>query len=294
VGAAGEAIRMWAPEAVADAIFATEVQPGWASFPKSHTEQPYTTVVSITTPTNNTERRLPLVVATYPKIQTLMGGDILVVAPRCQHFTDGTHEMNARIYQPDGSMRCEFCLGDGIEDVQVARDGRIWVGYFDEGIFGNFGWGNTGGAAPLGVAGLVCYDSRGSKLWEFEAPSGFEPIASCYALNVAHDAVWVCYYTEFPIMRVDSQLSVRAWNTTLSGQRELAVSGESVLVYGGYSENRTDCKLLRLRNGLAEQVAQVKLRLPNHVELDRSTVVGRDRVLHVFTGDEWYMFSPEG
>jgi hypothetical protein len=87
---------------------------------------------------------------------------------------------------------------------------------------------------------------------------------------------------------------VRAWNTTLSGQRELAVSGESVLVYGGYSENRTDCKLLRLRNGLAEQVAQVKLRLPNHVELDRSTVVGRDRVLHVFTGDEWYMFSPEG
>ncbi len=115
----------------------------------------------------------------------------------------------------------------------------------------------------------------------------------CYALNVATDAVWSCYYSGFPMVRIDSQRRVRAWGTALSGPRELAVSGDSVLVYGGYGEKETDCKLLRLREGQAEQTAEVNLRFPKCVELRQSTVVGRDKLLHVFTGDDWYMFSPE-
>jgi len=29
-----------------------------------------------------------------------------------------------------------FHAGDGIQDVEAAGDGTIWVGYFDEGVFG--------------------------------------------------------------------------------------------------------------------------------------------------------------
>jgi hypothetical protein len=58
--------------------------------------------------------------------------------------------------------------------------------------------------------------------------------------------VWSCYYSGFPIVHIDSQQRVRAWETELSGTRALAVSGESVLVYGGYGENVSGVKLFSL------------------------------------------------
>jgi hypothetical protein len=181
-------------------------------------------------------------------------------------------------------------LGDGIEHVQADRAGRLWVGYFDEGIFGNFGWGTPGGATPVGVAGFVCYDRYGSKLWEFQPPQEFERIADCYALNVAEESVWACYYMDFPIVRIDSQRRIKVWTTSLSGPRELAVSGDAVLAYGGYGEKRQDCELLRLMDAKAEHVARVALHLPHSLDPNGSKVIGRGPFLHVFTSDEWYVF----
>jgi hypothetical protein len=293
VGASGEAIRLWVNDGTTETVFATEKQPGGASFPKSHTKQAYSARALITTKWGTVDHELPFMAATFPQVQTLPGDDLLVVASRCQRFKDGTHEMNARVYSADGSIECEFCLGDGIEHLQADSEGRIWVGYFDEGIFGNNGWGSSGGAAPLGSAGLVCYDRRGNKVWAYDAPSGFDSMADCYALNVAKDGVWTCYYTEFPIVRIDSRFHGRGWGTTLRGARELAVSGDSVLVYGGYREHRTDCKLIRLGDREAEEVAEVQLHLPVEVKLQESTVIGRDGLLHVFAEDHWFMFTPE-
>jgi hypothetical protein len=272
-------------------VFGTEEQPGWATFPKTHTEESYVAKVSITTAKDTTVRDLPLVTATYPLVQTLPGDNILVVAPRCQRSSDGTHELNARVYRANGSIENEFCLGDGIGHVQADNAGHLWVGYFDEGIFGNFGWGNSNGATPIGVAGLACFDGRGKKLWEFEPPQGLDSIADCYAMNVGENEVWACYYTEFPLVCIDSRHRVTAWATALSGPRELAVSGESVLVYGGYGDKKTDCRLLRLRDGRTEEVAEVALRLPHGLDPKTCTVIGRGRLLHLFAADEWYMFS---
>jgi hypothetical protein len=231
--------------------------------------------------------------ATFPMVQTLPDGELLVVAPRCQRFKNGTHEMNAKVYDSNGTAKCEFCLGDGIEHTQADSDGHIWVGYFDEGIFGNYGWGGSGEAAPLGSAGLVCYDRRGNKIWGFDAPSGFDSMADCYALNVAKSGVWACYYTDFPFVCIDSSWHVRGWVTALSGVRAIAVSGNSVLAYGGYRENRAACRLLQFWDGEAEEVAEAQLRLPNGIEHHQCTVIGREGLLHVFTADEWYKFSPE-
>jgi len=290
IGAWGESIRLSVPAEMAEGVFGTVEQSGWASFPKTHTDQTYTATVSVTTATNTVVRQLPIITATYPIVQTLPEDNVLVVAPRCQRSRDGTHEQNAQVYRADGSLAAEFCLGDGIEHVQADKAGRLWVGYFDEGIFGNFGWGSGEGATPLGVAGLVCYDMRGKKLWEFQPPPGFEDVADCYALNVAEEAVWACYYTDFPIVLVDSLGHTKAWTTDLSGPRELAVSGDSVLVYGGYGKKQ-ECNLLRLRDGRAEHVAQVTLRLPHSLDPNAGKVIGRGNLLHLFTSDEWYVFS---
>lgn len=84
---------------------------------------------------------------------------------------------------------------------RAGRTGRtIWTGYFDEGVFGNFGWGRPDGPDPLGAAGIVAWSPTLNKVWELDADEGL--IADCYALNVAPDAVWACTYTDFPVIRI--------------------------------------------------------------------------------------------
>lgn len=292
IGAHGEAMRLFVPDEFAQALFATEVQPGWASFPKTHTEQSYSAIVSIVTGTIAMNITLPLLVATYPIVQTLPGNEILVVAPRCERAVDGTHEQNTRIYRLDGSLARQFCLGDGIEHVQADAAGNLWVGYSDEGVFGNLGWGASDkDSTPMGAAGLVCYDRYGRKLWQFKPPDGLEYICDCYAVNVTNGAVWACYYTDFPIVRIDRGKRVRAWITPLRGPRELAVSVDSVLAYGGYGDDKQACCLLKLREAHAERIADVNLILPEQIDLRELTVLGRGSALHAFAGDKWYTFN---
>lgn len=228
-------------------------------------------------------------VATFPNIEVLSQDEILIVAPRCSRLKDGSHELNANVYGVDGAHRRSFLLGDGIEHVQCDSSGNIWVGYFDEGIFGNFGWNQESGI--LGAAGLSCFSANGVKTWDFEPPHGFDSISDCYALNVTQHAVSVCYYTDFPIVRIDADYHVRAWKNEISGARTFAVDGDRVLLFGGYGDRRTSCALLDLNNDKADWVAEVTLAIPESVDLNQATVIGRGKELHVFSGDDWLRFS---
>jgi hypothetical protein len=282
---------MFAPEDAADAVFATTEQAGGARFPKTHTEKNYSARISISSPEGTSVWGLPTVTATFPIVQTLPAGEVLVVATRCQRQQDGKHDLNARVYRRDGSLSAEFCLGDGIEHVQTDDAGNIWAGYFDEGVFGNFGWGSAEGAQPIGRAGLVRFDRHGHKSWEYRPPESLDSICDCYALNVTSQGVWACYYTDFPLVRISAEGTVEWWETSLSGVTQIAISGSNLLAFGGYSDNRTDCQLLRLTPGLAETVADVRLCFDNDVHIENCTVIGRDSLLHVFTGADWYSFA---
>ena len=111
---------------------------------------------------------------------------------------------NARILDPKGQVLRSLDLGDASQHVQTSRDGRIWVGYFDEGVFGR----------GIGQSGLVCFDPMGRPIFryaELAAEHDLPHIADCYTLNVADDSVLVCYYTDFPLVRlVDFRLD-RVW-----------------------------------------------------------------------------------
>ena len=111
-------------------------------------------------------------------------GTLLLVQGRC--LKDGKYvERNARRYNPNGQLVAAFTLGDGIESVQVDDEDTIWVSYFDEGIFGSFGW-----EQPMGSEGLVAYTINGEKIW---GADGFG-IIDCYALNVAGSKEVNFYY----------------------------------------------------------------------------------------------------
>jgi hypothetical protein len=164
------------------------------------------------------------------------GAGWLVVAARCR---DG--EANARLFGEQGSMARMFCLGDGIKHVQCDGARGIWVGYFDEGVFGNQGWKpNTLLDAPM--LGINRFDENGLMTWAHTDPELYD----CYAMNVASDAVWACYYSNFPILRIDRDGRTQHWESDKAGAHFLAVDGEHAVLLSGYGEETRTGWLVRL------------------------------------------------
>jgi hypothetical protein len=100
-----------------------------------------------------------------------------------------------------------FDLGDGSQDLQTTLDGKIWVSYFDEGVFG-------GG---IGNQGLVCFDAAGVPVFrfaEFAEKHGLPMIYDCYAMNVASEnEIWLNYYTDFPLVRLRGFQLDQVWSS---------------------------------------------------------------------------------
>lgn len=124
-----------------------------------------------------------------------IGDDILLTGSRCMRYPDGRTEKNGVIVARDGEKLSELCFGDGIQELIVMEDGRIAAGYFDEGVFGNFGWDQ-----PVGACGLIVWDRDGNRVWENKK----YPIYDCYAMNVDEQgALWFYYYDEFQLVKTD-------------------------------------------------------------------------------------------
>ena len=100
----------------------------------------------------------------------------------------------------------EGVVGDGVEHMFTTSAGDIWVAYFDEGVFGNYGWGGPG-PTPIGAPGIVRFGADLSLRWSFPMNTS---MADCYAFNVDDHEIWACYYTEFPIARIADD-AVRHW-----------------------------------------------------------------------------------
>ena len=94
---------------------------------------------------------------------------------------------------------------------QTDEGSLIWVGWFDEGVFGNESWHVPGLERSPSSYGLVAFDDRGSPVRVVEgAPTGGE-IADCYALNVAGQTAWACTYVDFPISRSQGRSAISPW-----------------------------------------------------------------------------------
>jgi hypothetical protein len=78
-----------------------------------------------------------------------LGDEILLICARSRYKGPGDYDRNGRIYTRDGKFIRSILLGDDIRSVQSTSEGVIWACFFDEGIFGNFGWEDHVGAAGL-------------------------------------------------------------------------------------------------------------------------------------------------
>src|SRR3569832_2073348 len=150
---------------------------------------------------------LPPLDLTFPMVDVFPDGRVLVVGPRCSWRSETDFDRNGALSVPKTGAVSRILLGDGIENMSIDTRGRIWVGYFDEGVFGNFGWSDPG-PPPIGAAGRVCFDAAGTKLWEYDQHR--RPIDDCYALNVQGDNASVFTYADFPKNVISSDFE-RQW-----------------------------------------------------------------------------------
>lgn len=253
-------------------------QPGGASFAKTFPDEPQTyRVIGIS------DRGLTIDVLIEHErfnvhyVQPL-GNELLLACGRSHYKGPDDFERNGRVYTRDGRLSREFLLGDGIESVQTTIAGVIWTSFFDEGVFGNYGW-----ETPVGASGLVAWQPNGQKCFEFE-PGDLDSICDCYALNVSSDEdVWIYYYTEFPLVHLHNRKIQAVWEMPLSGSHAFAVSDGCALFRGGYDDGD--------RYHLFDLCEGRKPKLLTHLELqdERGSKLAADRV--VGRADRMYIIS---
>jgi hypothetical protein len=216
-------------------------------------------------------------------------------APTFSRFPDGRWlladsrsaegDRNARIYDPAGQQMAAFNLGDGIAQMFCAPDGTIWVGYFDEGI----GSGpNTDGSWPVSSSGLAQFDAAGSVLWGYNSDQRKSFISDCYALTLAGNTAWSCFYSNFPIIAVDKG-EVRQWQNSIGGANALAIEDGYALLAGGYDDQAGRVALLRLGANEVEKLGEIQIAV-----WPRGTpglMQGFGDTLHIVDGGIWCRLS---
>jgi hypothetical protein len=290
IGPAGEALTLWGPPDLKERVYARTVHPNGVSSAASQSAPWSARIVTTRPDGDSTVTGIGGLSLTYPHLQPLPGGRFLLAGTRCA-FRDGEAEHNAAIIGPDGAVICTGTLGDGINDVQTTPSGRIIVGYFDEGIFGNFGWGGPAGPEPIGASGIVEFDSDLRPVWSYPGSSEEAPwIADCYALNVTGEDIWASVYPDFPIARIgDGQISVWA-NDLAAGAHVILVAEKTIGWLGGYHVNGEMMTVGELADAASTPRGAHRIINQAAVSLAKSPAVcGRDSKLHQITDSgEWY------
>ncbi len=222
----------------------------------------------------------------HPLVQPLPEGEFLVVGARCAWSEDGP-EKNALVIDNDGEVKRTGTVGDGIQHMLVDAKAQIWIGYFDEGILGNFGWGGPG-PEPLGSAGIVRWSVNLEKSWEYQPVNDYW-FADCYALNVVSDRTWACPYMDFPIVEIEANSPSVHPTTNVTGPRGLLVAGEAVGLIGDY-EYGGSLLMGSMPDGLND-LKRGELRMPDGSAIPRCVLVCRDSVAHLFVGTDWFTFD---
>lgn len=222
-------------------------------------------------------------------VQPLPDSELLLACCRSYRRSPDDFDKNGLIYSRQGLLVREILLGDGIQRLQSTAQGLIWTGFFDEGVFGNYGWDE-----PIGASGLIAWNSLGEKQYEFEAIDGLRPMCDCYALNVvSDDEIWCYYYDTFPLVRIYRQQIDTFWNIPVSGSGAFAVASNLVLFRGGYNRCDTYHLLQLFPDKKAKELSQFQVQDENGISLKKSRVVSRGSSIYMLNDSRLYRLDTE-
>jgi hypothetical protein len=193
----------------------------------------------------------------------------------------GEDKPNARICSADGAEEHSFAIGDCIQTLCCAPDGTIWVGYFDEGIFAR---AKKDGSPRVSSGGIVRFGADGKPCWSFNDHLQELGICDCDAMTLTGDVAWACYYTDYPIVRVE-QGEITSWANDICGASAMAVKDDAVLLAGGYGEHAGRIAVLRLEGEAARRIGHLSFAPP---PARRARLAqGRDGTLHLVADGVW-------
>jgi hypothetical protein len=216
----------------------------------------------------------------FHDVQPLPDGNLLFVCARSHYRGPNDYDLNACILSEKGELVRQFLLGDGIQDVQVDKAGNIWTSFFDEGVFGNFGW-----RTPVGAPGLILWDAHGNRLYQFVPPPGLESICDCYAINVTSAReIWVYYYTEFPLVRLWDRTPSGVWSGLTAGSSAFAVLRGNALFTGGYKDRETYYLYTVQEQKSPKLCSKIMLETMEGQAIHADRQVGRFDCLYVLSG----------
>lgn len=274
----GDAVAVWAAPDDAAALRGNRAaSPAEPSFPTVRVDPAVEVRVAVQEPGGRVlaVTTIPELAPAHPRVGLLPGGDLVLVGSRCWWTKEGVVP-NAGVYSPSGHLRTSAVLGDGVASIEVTRRGEIWVGYFDEGIYGNFGW-NRPGPRPIGAPGLLRYSRFLDLVWRYPDQAR-HAIDDGPSLNLVDDVLWMTHDSEYPVVRiVDGALTV--WDSPLASASAVLVDGDVVALVG-----RRTVAVGALRDGAFQPTSTCALELPPR-PLER---VARGPTLHMFDAQgEW-------
>lgn len=143
------------------------------------------------------------------------------------------------VYDGEGRLQSTLDLGDASHDIQTTPNGKIWVSYFDEGVYGG---------GPGGQQGILCFDSSGRqifKYFDFAEENNLPFIDDCYSMNVVgEDEVWLSYYSDFPLVSIRNFRLHRAWKDFGCIDGAFGLLDGAVVFSKCYTRNEGDSQLL--------------------------------------------------
>ncbi len=169
----------------------------------------------------------------YPFVHPLPDNHLLLANSYTIYHGNQEFDVNAYIYNIEGELVHQSCLGDEIADVQTTADGLIWTSYFLEGVLGSYDW-----PLPFGRHGLNQWDREGNLMYKYHPKLGLDTILGCYALNVTSKNETWCYYSpDFPLVRLLDNQVVDFWEPPVKYATSFAVWKNYVLFDAGYERD---------------------------------------------------------
>jgi hypothetical protein len=230
---------------------------------------------------------LPPLDLTFPMVDVFPDGRVLVAGPRCSWRSETDFDRNGAVIDPKTGTVMRILLGDGIESIFIDALGRIWVGYFDEGVFGNFGWSDPG-PPPIGSSGVVVFDAGGTILWKYPQVGRNPSIDDCTAMNVSGDGAAIFFYSAFPVCTISRDFALSFFSTPMRGCKAFALSGDRVLFSGQFNDSAHTGYRGTLNPDRAAEMEQVTFLRPDGVPIQASRIIGRGSRLHFFAEDAVY------
>lgn len=232
----------------------------------------------------------------FPLAEVLSNGAAVIVGRRCQWRSKDDYDVNGLIFDRVTGRETRFLAGDGIQEIGVDDQDRIWISYSDEGVFGNFGWFSLGadgkpGPRPIGKAGLNCFDKMGELIWQHNQSDRF--VADCYALNVTDKAVYFYFYDAFDLGEVSDGFVEDYREMDLSGCSGFAITPRSAVFTGQYDDPPSRIYFVSLDGPKPSCPEPMRLVLPGGQDVAEGTLIGRGSSLHLFTKSDWYRVDIE-